>query len=207
LRCTPRTRAPGATIARLPSGATATPPPPSARSAIAPVTRPVRVFTRRSRERLPCVELTHASSPAIATPAAPGICRRRTTRPVLRFSTATFPPRCTTTARSDVSATSSGVPASRRRPRRWPVAGSSTSSALRRAAHARAPSGEIASAVGAPPSRVVATAARVCRSNTVTVRPLAINACRPSGVAATARAAPGTRTGSGSLVRVSISGT
>ena len=135
---------------------------------------------------------THASPVGVTlTPAAPGSVSRRTSRPVVRLSTATRPPVWTTTARVAVTARSSGVPDSLRRPTHCAVAVSTKSIAPLRAAKTRIPSGETAIASGTPGTSTLPAPMRAARSIIVTVRPDATYARVPSGAAATARVRPG----------------
>ena len=139
------------------------------------------------------VAATHAwPAASMPTPAAPTICSRRTSRPVVALSTATRPPASTATTRA------SGVrQVDRRAPQpqgRDPLrrgAASSTSIAPRRAAYTRVPSGDTASASGTPLICTPPAASRDPRSIHVTKRPAATYARVPSGDTATARVRPG----------------
>ncbi len=211
LRWMPRSFAPGATIACVPSGETPSPPPPSVPSAIAAETvpRPGSIRTIRDagrrRPRRGSVALTQACPRAsMLTPAAPSSRSRRTSRPVARSRIATFPPSWTMTAREPVIAMSIGVPASLNSAiRREPTASTSSTAPLR-AAHTRVPSPLTASASGVPFIRMLPAPVRVARSMTETVRPAATYPRVPSGAAATARVLPGSATApTTALVRVS----
>ncbi len=153
----PRSFAPGATIARPPSGDTATPPPPSVRSATEPVTPPVAGFTRTSRDRglrfffAGSVAEIHAWPPRDRD--AGGAAQRQPPHEPARVQV----------QHRDLAAPSAprrrGSPSPRGRPacppggagrRARDVAMSMTSIPLLRAAYARVPSGETASAAGTP---------------------------------------------------------
>ena len=180
LRWMPRSLAPGATIARVPSCETPTPPPPSVPSETEPETVPPPGSIRTSRDagrRLPLrgvVADTQARPPAsMLTPAAPASFTRRTSLPVSRSSTATLPPAWTTTARVGVTTRSIGVPDSLRSPTRCAVVASIISIAPLRAAYTRVPSRETASASGEPCSGMLPAPVRAARSIIETVRPAA----------------------------------
>jgi len=98
---------------------------------------------------------------------------RRSTRPVVKFSTATCPPACTITARVRVTARSSGRPATRYDRSNVAPAASITSTAPLRAAYTRAPSEDASSASGSPGSETAPPLMPLSRSTQVTVVPAA----------------------------------
>ncbi len=176
----PRSLAPGATIAFVPSGETPRPPPPSVPSATEAEMAPLEGSMRTSREAARCRPLRGVVAEIQArprwsrlTPAAPASLTRRTSRPEVRSSTATAPPCCTSIARVGVTTSSIGVPASLRWPVRCMLATSIDSIAPLRAAKTFVPSAETASASGVPVVRMLPAPMRVARSMTETVRPAA----------------------------------
>ena len=130
---------PCATRACVPSGEMATPPPPPSPSVTARVvcSEAGSIATRREiglRFFGVATVLIHARPwPSIATPPALASESRRT-RPVVRLTTATFPPACTITACVRLTPRSIGVPATAKERRTACVVASSTSRAPLRAA-------------------------------------------------------------------------